>query len=133
MENSFYRFPAMAKLDEWTNGEQMTAIIKERREADEALEILEAVSPYTAPEDIALRRREYGMELIDIIHATETALRMEFTDEEVAELRDAVEKKNRDRGYYAARDADGVDTKVGDTIYSIKGSDPLTVAKMTNK
>lgn len=100
----FYRFPAMAKLDEWTNAEQMTCIIRERREADEALEILEAASLCTAPEDIALRRGEYGMALMDIIHAVETNLRIEFTNEEVEQLRDAVEKKNRDRGYYGEDD-----------------------------
>ena len=40
------------------------------------------------------------MELMDVIHAAETALRMEFSYEEVEALRDRVEEKNRKRGYY---------------------------------
>ena len=40
------------------------------------------------------------MELMDVIHAAETALRMEFDDAEVDGLREAVEEKNRERGYY---------------------------------
>ena len=45
-------------------------------------------------------RREYLMEVFDIIHATETLLRMEATDEEVKQLQQAVIEKNRKRGYY---------------------------------
>ncbi len=43
----------------------------------------------------------YGVELMDLIHAVETALRIEFSDKEVEELRNKTEQKNRDRGYYA--------------------------------
>ncbi len=40
---------------------------------------------------------------MDVIHAAETALRMEFSDAEVNGLRDAVKEKNRKRGYYDER------------------------------
>ena len=42
----------------------------------------------------------YGMELMDVIHAAGTALRMEFADHEVETLHGCVERKNRERGYY---------------------------------
>lgn len=45
-----------------------------------------------------------GMELLDIIHAVETALRMEFEDSEVEELRAKVIEKNGRRGYYGTVD-----------------------------
>lgn len=96
----FYRFPAMAKLDEWTNAQQMDCIKRERCEADDALLDYELDKPYPLPDCIEESRNNYGMELMDIIHATETALRMEFTDEEVAKLREDVIEKNRKRGYY---------------------------------
>lgn len=93
----FYRFPAMAKLGEWTNGDQVLQIM------DEAEEAVSAYSFWcygSGSGDKDADRGAYGMELMDVIHATETALRMEFTPEEVNELRDAVEEKNRKRGYY---------------------------------
>lgn len=45
-------------------------------------------------------RTAYGMELMDAIHAAETALRMEFSDAEVVGLQLKVIEKNRKRGYY---------------------------------
>lgn len=45
-------------------------------------------------------RMDYGIELMDVIHSAETALRMEFTDQEIAQLQDSVIEKNRARGYY---------------------------------
>lgn len=100
--SGFYRFPAMAKLGEFTNEEQAEKVWDEATEAYNALR--DSLWDY----DTGTRREEmsdsdrtaYGMELMDVIHAAETALRMEFDDFEVDGLRDAVEKKNRRRGYY---------------------------------
>lgn len=99
-----YNFPAMAKLRDWRNDEQMTAIKLEMVEADEALDDLccyrrrdaYAIDPYK----LNWLRKCYGTELLDVIHACETALRIEFTDGEVSHMRDDVEDKNRERGYY---------------------------------
>lgn len=99
MEKSFYRFPAMAKLNEWNREQQLASIKSEVSEVKYAIDYLEYSSECVDGRTGDLRDL-YGLELMDVIHATETALRMEFTDEEVSELRDAVEKKNRDRGYY---------------------------------
>ena len=96
----FYRFPAMAKLDERDIGDQVNKIRQEVEEADEAGCLVARISSYTAPEDILLRRTQYGIELMDVIHSTETALRMEFSEEEVKQIREAVVDKNRKRGYY---------------------------------
>lgn len=98
----FYRFQAMAKLGEFTNEEQAEKVWDEATEAYNALR--DSLWDY----DTGTRREEmsdsdrtaYGMELMDVIHAAETALRMEFDDNEVDALRDAVEEKNRERGYY---------------------------------
>lgn len=99
--SDFYRFPAMAKLDELTCIEQMGSIISERREAGDALLEYELFRSRRPTSDYtASCRRNYGMELMDIIHATETALRMEFSDEEVERLSEDVIEKNRRRGYY---------------------------------
>lgn len=100
--SGFYRFPAMAKLGEWTNEEQAEKVWDEATEAYNALR--DSLWDY----DTGTRREEmsdsdrtaYGMELMDVIHAAETALRMEFDDNEVDGLREAVEEKNRRRGYY---------------------------------
>lgn len=92
-----YRFPAMAKLHEWSNGDQVLQIM------DEAEETVSAYSFWcygSGSGDKDADRDAYGMELMDVIHAAETALRMEFTSKEVDGLRDEVEKKNRARGYY---------------------------------
>lgn len=100
--SEFYRFPAMAKLGEFTNEEQAEKVW------DEAAEAFNALRDGLWDYDTGKRREEmrdadrtsYGMELMDVIHAAETALRMEFSDAEVDALRDAVEDKNRKRGYY---------------------------------
>lgn len=89
----FYRFPAMAKLSEWTNKQQVNYIIGEADEARIALANMNAST-------VESRRRDYGMELMDVIHSAETALRMEFTDEEVEHLHRLTIEKNRKRGYY---------------------------------
>lgn len=85
--SDFYRFPAMAKLDEWDNADQLT---KTREEVEEANSAYYAVN----------NEIPYGVELMDVIHACETALRMNFTDDEVANLHSLAVEKNRKRGYY---------------------------------
>lgn len=95
----FYRFPAMVRLGEWTLMQQRSKLIEEVCEITEPAYAL-AEARMTNADHTEDCRQLYGMELMDVIHAAETALRMEFSPEEVEELRDAVEKKNRDRGYY---------------------------------
>ena len=97
--SGFYRFPAMAKMGEWTNEQQVEKLRSESIEACNALWDYDIGARFGKP-NAPNRRNAYGMELIDVIHAAETALRMEFSDEEVGTLRDAVEDKNRKRGYY---------------------------------
>lgn len=97
--SDFYRFPAMAKLGEWTNEQQADKVRGESLEACNALWDYDMGARFGKP-DTTKRRTAYGMELMDVIHAAETALRMEFDDAEVDCLRDAVEDKNRKRGYY---------------------------------
>ena len=97
--SDFYRFPAMANLGEWTNEQQADKVRGESLEACNALWDYDMGARFGKP-DTTKRRTAYGMELMDVIHAVETALRMEFSDAEVGGLRDAVEDKNRKRGYY---------------------------------
>lgn len=95
--SEFYRFPAMAKLDEWSIEEQAKKILDEAEEANSA----KSFWLYgNGSGDHDADRAAYGMELMDVIHSTETALRMEFSEKEVKSLREAVENKNRSRGYY---------------------------------
>lgn len=95
--SDFYRFPAMAKLDTFTNRQQAHYI---QDESDEAYSALVFWTYGNGSHDHEADRMAYGMELMDVIHATETALRMEFSPEEVERLRDGVIEKNRRRGYY---------------------------------
>lgn len=95
-----YRFPAMAKIKEWTFEQQMGKLREEMTEVEDAYRLIKRVSPYAALEDIMVRRTSFGMELLDVIHTCETALRMGFSDEEASALRDAVIAKNKERGYY---------------------------------
>lgn len=104
---SFFRFPAMAKLDERTNKKQSLKVAEEAIEARVALDVTNRLfnKAFITQDEADLKRVEraryaYGMELMDVIHAAETALRMEFEPSEVEELRDKVERKNRERGYY---------------------------------
>lgn len=90
---NFYRFPAMAKLKEWNSREQMQKIKSEFKEAARA----EIRYRCSHDED---ERENYGMELMDIVHSAETALRMEFSNDEVDELHRLVIAKNAERGYY---------------------------------
>lgn len=98
-DQGFYRFPAMAKLSEWNNHQQVNKLREEVAEAQITSSGL-AVTRMIDVQDAERYRKMYGEELMDVIHDAETALRMEFSDDEVAALRDFVEKKNRDRGYY---------------------------------
>ena len=92
----------MARLGEWTNEHQVTKVCCEACEAWDALrDCLWDYDTGTRREETSeADRTAYGMELMDVIHAAETALRMEFSDAEVERLREAVEEKNRRRGYY---------------------------------
>lgn len=95
--SGFYRFPAMAKLGEWTNEGQAVKILEEADEAKSA-QAFWCYGNGSGDEDAD--RTAYGMELMDVIHAAETALRMEFSDAEVVGLQLKVIEKNRKRGYY---------------------------------
>lgn len=92
---SFYRFPAMAKLNEWSNEQQANYVLSEAEEAKSAQSFMD-YGEGSGESD----RMDYGMELMDVIHSAETALRMEFTNQEIAQLQDSVIEKNRARGYY---------------------------------
>lgn len=100
--SGFYRFPAMAKLGEWTSEQQAQKVLDEACEAFNALR--DGLWDYDTGERREMMseadRTAYGMELMDVIHAAETALRMEFSNGEVDNLRNAVIEKNRKRGYY---------------------------------
>lgn len=89
---SIYRFPAV--VTDNTLREQIDKIKTEWREAKSA-EIR-----YRCGGREAIEKQALGMELLDIIHAVETALRMEYTEEEIEELKAKVIEKNANRGYY---------------------------------
>lgn len=88
-----YRFPPYTK-ENVTLREQMEKIKTELREAKSA-EIR-----YRCGGRGRIEKQALGMELLDIIHAVETALRSEYTDEEVEDLRFKVIEKNQNRMYY---------------------------------
>lgn len=100
--SDFYRFPAMSVPSGFTNEDQAEKLWEETTEAFNALRDwtwdCDAEKPIDEPREED--RTDYGMELMDVIHVAETALRMEFSDAEVDGLREAVEEKNRRRGYY---------------------------------
>ena len=97
---AFYRFSAMTRLEELASQEQLAYIGYELAEAHEAYKTWEATCGIPGSvqrvcgTDAPTRRWAY------VIHAAETALRMEFSDDEARDLRNAVERKNRERGYY---------------------------------
>lgn len=106
MANSFYRFPA---IPTWKTNheEQLDKIAEEVSEAKEAFDEWEAESDVpssvhnvTGWEPVRKARHAYVMELMDIIHATESELRKVVKDEELDKLRDEVIAKNRTRKYY---------------------------------
>ena len=86
-----------SKLGEWTNEGQAVKILEEADEAKSA-QAFWCYGNGSGDEDAD--RTAYGMELMDVIHAAETALRMEFSDAEVVGLQLKVIEKNRKRGYY---------------------------------
>ncbi|MCI8469338.1 MAG: hypothetical protein HFJ75_07645 [Eggerthellaceae bacterium] len=100
--SDFYRFPAMNDLGTYGSDEQLAYIQGEITEA-----IFAWSTWYTAKcdplVDVDTRsdlRTEYGMELMDVIHSCETALRMEFDEDEAGAMRYLVIDKNWKRGYY---------------------------------
>lgn len=84
----FYRFPAMAKLDEYTLEKQAEKV---REEAHELVcEVMKNETYYEA-----------DFEAMDTIHAAENYLRMRGHSQDTLEmLRCLVIEKNRNRGYY---------------------------------
>lgn len=99
--SGFYRFPAIAASDGFSRLDQFGKLIEEVSEVEAARNAIDLAYDFCDDRDeIEMYRTAYGMELMDVIHAAETALRMEFNDAEVDVLRDAVEDKNRKRGYY---------------------------------
>lgn len=99
--SGFYRFPAIAASDGFSRLDQFGKLIEEVSEVESARRTLSLADDFCDDcGEIERYRTAYGMELMDVIHAAETALRMEFSDAEVDGLREAVEEKNRKRGYY---------------------------------
>lgn len=99
--SGFYRFPAMSVSDGYSRLDQFGKLMEEVSEVEDARRALTLADDFCDDRgEIERYRTAYGMELMDVIHAAETALRMEFDDSEVDGLRDAVEEKNRKRGYY---------------------------------
>lgn len=105
--SDFYRFPALADLEDFTTIQQVNYIAQEVREAIDAA--LKTQSSYDHASNTLVRedfaeadndRWEYGKELMDVIHSAETALRMGFSDEQVDRLCELVIEKNATRGYY---------------------------------
>lgn len=91
--SGFYRFPAMKGLEEWDNADQIKKIEEEVDEAKEAYFGSTGELPY-------------GLELMDVIQAAETALRINFGEDEVEHLRQLTIEKNRKRGYYGEEDGE---------------------------
>lgn len=84
----FYRFPAMAHLDECTLNGQAEKVYEEANELTEA----------QARNDSYYER---DFEAMDVIHAAENYLRMRGHSPETLEmLMKLVIEKNRKRGYY---------------------------------
>ena len=81
-----YRFPAIAEPEPF--GLQLKHV------RDEATEAIEAYYEELTPDEVA-------MELMDVIHAAETALRqLGMSGSELASVRMGVIVKNERRGYY---------------------------------
>lgn len=98
-----YQFPAMKNLSDWDIQCQLEKIEEEIKEAVKACEYYDyrqLTTGYASPQ-AEKAREEYLMELMDITHCVETALRMEdVNEEEYSRIRELVIKKNRKRGYY---------------------------------
>ena len=110
--NGFYRFPEIRHRNKVGSRKQLAKVLEECSEAcdahnDWSIETALHCSGGWALENVVEARDAYGMELMDVIHAAETVLRMEFSETEVEMLRDAVERKNREMGYYGAAAGEG--------------------------
>lgn len=99
--SGFYRFPAIAASDGFSRLDQFGKLIEEVSEVEAARNVLDLAYDFCDDRDeIEMYRTAYGMELMDVIHAAETALRMEFSENEVDNLKIATIVKNIKRGYY---------------------------------
>lgn len=98
-----YQFPRMKDTAKWGIYEQFDKIKEEVNEAERACGTygyVQLATGYASP-NAELARNGYLMELVDIIHCVETALRIEdVTDDEYEEIKRLVIEKNRKRGYY---------------------------------
>lgn len=99
---SVYRFPAIADYKNLTRDEQFMKIVEEVKEVKLAkFKLSNALkSPDASIKPISELRDAFGIELLDAKHAIETALRREFSENEVEELTAKVIEKNARRGYY---------------------------------
>lgn len=88
----FYRFPAIVN----PSSKNLCRTPREQAQKvmEEAMEVFDEVKNQ--------RRHEMGVETMDVIHAAETLLRRNFTDDEVQALRDECVLKNAVRGFYDA-------------------------------
>lgn len=90
---SIYRFPPLAKHKDVTIREQLNHVCEEAEEARCAY------NDWLGTGD-ACDSRHLMEELLDTIHAAETALRRNFREDEVERMRAHVIRKNAQRGYY---------------------------------
>ena len=84
---NFYRFPELKGLETFSMEDQIQKMREEIEELSNAY--------YSVHEDIL-----FGVELMDVIHSVETAIRQTFTDDEVEMLYNLVIAKNKKRDYY---------------------------------
>lgn len=95
----------MAVSDGYSRLDQFGKLIEEVSEVESARRTLSLADNFCDDRGEIERYREaYGMELMDVIHAAETALRMEFDDDDVYRLRERVIEKNAGRFYYREDD-----------------------------
>lgn len=98
-----YQFPAMKNIRDFTIQDQLKKIEDEVKEAITACGdygCTQLATRYDSPES-EKAREHYLIELLDITHCVETALRMEYVDEaEYERIKQLVIDKNRNRGYY---------------------------------
>lgn len=87
-ETDFYRFPEMKDISKLWVHDQIQKLKEKLKEVEDTYERLSECGS----------RHELGIKLIDVIHATETALRIAFTDAEVKELAEEVISNNEERG-----------------------------------
>lgn len=101
----FYRFPKII-VDNCIDEQ----LLKIEEEINEVCNVFNKAKLYSNIDEIKV---ELGLELMDVIHATESMLRKNFTDEEVETFQTLVIEKNRQRGYYdKGVDVDGEDIRM---------------------